>query len=92
MAIVSGIGAVIEPPPGVLAHAFWFGEEQARYVITTKRADVLIERAERAGVPLVRLGATGGRILSLAGERPLRVDDLKHRHESWLPTYMAASA
>jgi phosphoribosylformylglycinamidine synthase len=61
-------------------------------VITTKRADVLIERAERAGVPLVRLGATGGRILSLAGERPLRVDDLKHRHESWLPTYMAASA
>jgi phosphoribosylformylglycinamidine synthase subunit PurL len=92
MVIASGIGAVLEASSGLPAHAYWFGEDQARYVITTKRADVLIERAERAGVPLVRLGATGGRILSLAGERPLRVDDLKHRHESWLPTYMAASA
>ena len=92
MVIASGIGAVLEASCGLPAHAHWVGEDQARYVITTKRADVLIERAERAGVPLVRLGATGGRILSLAGERPLRVDDLKHRHESWLPTYMAASA
>ena len=92
MVIASGIGAVLEASCGLPAHAHWFGEDQARYVITTKRADVLIERAERAGVPLARLGATGGRILSLAGERPLRVDDLKHRHESWLPTYMAASA
>src|SRR5499427_5876139 len=30
MAIASGIGAVLEAPSGILAHAFWFGEDQAR--------------------------------------------------------------
>jgi phosphoribosylformylglycinamidine synthase subunit PurL len=40
-------------------------------------------------VPLTRLGATGGAVLSLAGERPLAVSDLKRRFEAWLPGYMA---
>ena len=31
----------------------------------------------------------GGRVLAVAGERPLRVDDLRHRFEAWLPAYMA---
>ena len=91
MAIVSGIGAVIEPPPGVLAHAFWFGEEQARYVITTKQSQPVLERARAAGVLLAPLGATGGALLAIAGERPLRVDDLKRRFEAWLPAYMAGA-
>jgi phosphoribosylformylglycinamidine synthase len=91
MAIVSGIGAVLEPPPGVLAHAFWFGEDQARYVITTKQSQPVLERARAAGVPLVPLGATGGALLAIAGERPLRVDDLKRRFEAWLPAYMAGA-
>jgi len=91
MAIVSGIGAVIEPPPGVLAHAFWFGEEQARYVITTKQSQPVWERARAAGVLLAPLGATGGALLAIAGERPLRVDDLKRRFEAWLQAYMAGA-
>jgi len=89
MAIASGIGAVLEPPPGVLAHAFWFGEDQARYVITTKQSQPVLDRAKAAGVPLVALGATGGALLALTGERPLRLDDLKRRFEAWLPAYMA---
>jgi len=44
-----------------------------------------------AAAPLTRLGATGGAVLSLAGERPLVVSDLKHRFEAWLPAYMAGS-
>jgi phosphoribosylformylglycinamidine synthase len=40
-------------------------------------------------VPFARLGATGGRALAVAGERPLPVDDLKTRFETWLPAYMA---
>jgi len=91
MAMASGIGAVLETPPGIAAHAFWFGEDQARYVITAKSAEPIMERAKAAGVPLARLGATGGVVLSLAGERPLRVGDLKRRFEAWLPAYMAAS-
>jgi len=91
MAIASGIGAVLEAPSGILAHAFWFGEDQARYVITAKQSKPVLERAKAAGVPLAPLGATGGTLIAIAGERPLRVDDLKRRFEAWLPAYMAGA-
>ena len=91
MAIASGIGAVLEQPSGIPAHAFWFGEDQARYVITTKQSQPVLERARAVGVPVVPLGATGGTLLAIAGERPLRIDDLKRRFEAWLPAYMAGA-
>ena len=91
MAMASRIGAVLEAPPGAPAHAFWFGEDQARYVVTAKDAEVVAQRAKAAGVPLLRLGATGGRVLAVAGERPLPIGDLLSRFEDWLPAYMAAS-
>jgi phosphoribosylformylglycinamidine synthase subunit PurL len=91
MAMASGIGAVLETPPSIPAHAFWFGEDQARYLVTAKNAEPIIERAKAAAVPLTRLGATGGTVLSLAGERPLLVADLKRRFETWLPAYMAGA-
>ncbi len=91
MAMASRIGAVLEVPPGAPAHAFWFGEDQARYVVTARDAEVVAQRAKAAGVPLLRLGATGGRALAVAGERPLPIGDLLSRFEDWLPAYMAAS-
>jgi phosphoribosylformylglycinamidine synthase len=91
MAIASAIGAVLERPSDLPAHAFWFGEDQARYVLTTKHSQPLLERAEAAGVPLTALGATGGTLLAIAGERPLRVEDLKRGFEAWLPAYMAGA-
>jgi phosphoribosylformylglycinamidine synthase subunit PurL len=94
MAIASGIGAVLEAPApsDTPAHAFWFGEDQARYVVTAKNAEIVVQRAQAAGVPLRRIGATGGHVITLTGERPLAVDDLARRFEAWLPAYMAASA
>jgi len=91
MAIASGNGAVLESPAELPAHAFWFGEDQARYVVTARNVEPIMERAKAAGVPLTPLGATGGAVVSLSGERPLRVADLKQRFEAWLPAYMAGS-
>jgi phosphoribosylformylglycinamidine synthase len=90
MAIASGIGAVLETASTIRAHAFWFGEDQARYVVTVKDSELVAQRAKAAAVPFARLGATGGNVLSLSGERPLSVDELKKRFEGWLPAYMAA--
>jgi phosphoribosylformylglycinamidine synthase subunit PurL len=92
MAMVSHIGAVLEAPHGVAPHAFWFGEDQARYVLTAKDARAVAERAKAAAVPLIQIGATGGRVLAIAEERPLLVSELQSRFEDWLPTYMAAPA
>jgi phosphoribosylformylglycinamidine synthase len=88
MAMASGIGAVLETPPHSLAHAFWFGEDQARYIVTAKNAEAVIARARAAGVPVIRLGATGGPALAIADERPLRIADLAMQFEGWLPAYM----
>ena len=91
MAMASGIGAVLEAHNNLPAHAFWFGEDQARYVVTARNSEPVAERAKAAGVPFARLGATGGRALAVAGERPLPVDELKARFENWLPGYMAGT-
>jgi phosphoribosylformylglycinamidine synthase subunit PurL len=96
MAVASRIGAVLEAAPQVPAqvtvHGFWFGEDQARYVVTAKNAEAIIQRAQSAEVPVMRLGATGGRVLALGDERPLPIAELAAKFEGWLPAYMAASA
>ena len=98
MAIASGIGAVLEVPaqnlPGqnLPGHAFWFGEDQARYVVTAKDSERVMRRAKAAGVPIARLGATGGAALAVGAEHPLPVAELKKHFEGWLPAYMAGAA
>jgi phosphoribosylformylglycinamidine synthase len=92
MAIASGIGARLERGPNAIApHAFWFGEDQGRYVITVRERDLagLEARAKSAGVPVHRLGTTGGDALTLPDERPILVTNLSQRFEAWLPDYMA---
>jgi phosphoribosylformylglycinamidine synthase subunit PurL len=89
MAVASGIGAVLETASALPAHAFWFGEDQARYVVTAKRTEPIFERAKAAGVSVAAIGATGGAVISLHGERPLRPADIKQRFEAWLPAYVA---
>ena len=90
MAMASGIGAVLEGPTDIAAHAFWFGEDQARYVVTAPHASDIARRAQAACVPLIRLGATGGSVLAVADARPVSLAELKDRHhEAWLPRYMA---
>jgi phosphoribosylformylglycinamidine synthase II len=90
MAIASGIGAVLVDAPSP-SEAFWFGEDQARYVVTlaADATDTLIARAEAAGIPAARVGITGGDALTLTGERPLPVARLRECFEWWLPAYMA---
>jgi phosphoribosylformylglycinamidine synthase len=89
MAMASGIGAALDPTP-LAAHAFWFGEEQARYVVTAaaSAADAIIARAGAAGVPVRRLGTTGGDALTPNGDRPILVAKLREAFESWFPAYM----
>jgi len=92
MAMASGIGATLEPAPAdIPAHAHWFGEDQARYLVTVPadKASAVLARAQAASVPALRVGVTGGDALLLPGERPLHIAALSARFERWLPDYMA---
>jgi phosphoribosylformylglycinamidine synthase len=93
MAMAGGLGAELAAAPGA-AHAFWFGEDQGRYVITLEQAGAakLNEDAQKAGVALQRLGRTGGSALTVPGERPILLAALNERFEGWLPRYMAVPA
>jgi phosphoribosylformylglycinamidine synthase II len=93
MAIMSGIGAKLDNgPSNIPPHAYWFGEDQARYVVTTADADQIIAEARAAGVPIAKIGVTGGNALTLPGETPVLIATLNEKFEGWLPAYMAGSA
>jgi phosphoribosylformylglycinamidine synthase subunit PurL len=90
MAMASGIGAVLADNSGeVPLHAWAYGEDQARYIVTTSDTAKVIAACEAANVPVSEIGSTGGVDLKFAGES-IAVADLKEAHESWLPNYMAA--
>ena len=95
MSMASHIGAVLDAAPDdTPAHAFWFGEDQARYLVTVPagQAAAVIRRVQNAGVPVQRLGTIGGAAIVIPGERPVSVAALAERFESWLPDYMAGGA
>jgi phosphoribosylformylglycinamidine synthase len=95
MTVAAGVGATIDAPPDdIPAHAYWFGEDQARYVVAVAAdaADAVLARARDASVLVSRIGTTGGDALTLAGERALPVSALSERSEAWLPAFMAGEA
>src|SRR5216683_1822250 len=94
MAMASGIGArLYGEPMGMPAHAFWFGEDQARYVITAKasEAEAIVARCKAADIPVRRIGSTAGNALTLPGVRPILLSALSERFEGFLPAYMAGA-
>jgi phosphoribosylformylglycinamidine synthase II len=92
MALAGGRGVELDPVPGpVPAHALWFGEDQARYVVAASpdKADAIHKAAAVAKVPLRLLGKVGGDAIALNGEPPLALTALRAAHEDWLPRFMA---
>ena len=91
MAMAGNLGASIDVPAGAGEAGFLFGEDQGRYVVTTSDADTVVAQAKAAGVPVLRLGTTGGDALKLNGGDAISVGGLRTAHEAWLPEYMAGS-
>jgi phosphoribosylformylglycinamidine synthase len=94
MAMARGVGATIAPEAVEgIAHGFFFGEDQARYVVTASDAEgaALIAEAGRAGVAIRRIGMTGGAALTLPGEAPISLVELREAFESWFPAFMNGS-
>jgi phosphoribosylformylglycinamidine synthase len=89
MAMQTGTGATLVPAPeGLPEHAFWFGEDQSRYVVALRDAGAFLAAAGAAGVPAARLGRSGGGDLVLAGGRSISVAALREANESTLPALM----
>jgi phosphoribosylformylglycinamidine (FGAM) synthase-like enzyme len=90
MAMASGRGATLDAADGIAPHAFWFGEDQARYILTATHDNLaaVIEAARVAGVAATRIGTVGGNALTFSDEKAIPVAELSARFESWLPDFM----
>jgi len=95
MAISSGIGAqLLAAPSSIVPHAWWFGEDQARYIVTVpaEQSGLVLAKMKGAGVPCARIGTTGGDSIAVAGEVPVAIEALNTAFEAWLPAYMSGKA
>ncbi|OIQ81734.1 phosphoribosylformylglycinamidine synthase 2 [mine drainage metagenome] len=93
--MAGGVGAQLLAAPGsMVPHAYWFGEDQARYIVTVPagQAGLVLAKMKGAGVSCARIGTTGGGAVAIAGEEPVSVEALKAGFESWFPAYMNANA
>ncbi|PWR25639.1 phosphoribosylformylglycinamidine synthase subunit PurL [Zavarzinia aquatilis] len=93
MALAGGIGATLATPEtDAPLHAFWFGEDQGRYLISVvvDRVESIVDQAKAAGVSLQVIGTTGGDVISVDGGHKATLAALRDAHEGWLPRYMAS--
>ncbi len=92
MALAANRGADLHIGDSALpAHAALFGEDQGRYVLAcpADKADAIVTRAKSAGVTVRMAGTVGGTRLTVDGEDPISLEDLRAEHEQWLPRYMS---
>jgi phosphoribosylformylglycinamidine synthase len=93
MAMASGMGAVTSEPAGQSPLSVFLGEDQGRYVLTVRPADLgeVNRRAEAAGVLMPLIGATGGADLVLGSAISISVAKLAEAHDNWFPAFMAGA-
>jgi phosphoribosylformylglycinamidine synthase len=92
MALAGGKGVELFPYEGRLPnHAIWFGEDQGRYLIACQPsiAEEIAERARLLALAARIVGRVSGDSLTLKGEQPLPLAQLKATNEAWFPAFMA---
>ncbi|OSQ38338.1 phosphoribosylformylglycinamidine synthase subunit PurL [Thalassospira mesophila] len=90
MCLAGNIGADLHMPESGSEIAWLFGEDQGRYIVATRDPDSVTNAAANANVHAVIIGNAGGTAITIEGEDPLELDELRKAHEGWMPNYMAA--
>ncbi len=86
--IMSGsVGATISVAPDA-PFAFWFGEDQGRYLIAVKAGSDITALAAKAGVAVQKIAQSLGRELTFADGVSISREDLGAQHEGWMPDFM----
>ena len=91
MAMGGNVGATLAAAPGSIpAHGYWFGEDQARYVVAVRDAAALLVAAGAAGLNAQIIGKSGGAALSLADGTTISLADLRAAHAKFFAEWFAA--
>jgi phosphoribosylformylglycinamidine synthase len=88
MALAGDTG--IDITPHASSPAFWFGEDQARYIAATTDPDRLLAEAAAAGVKAEHIGhAVVEKNLTLSDTIAISVAELRTAHEKFFPAWFA---
>jgi phosphoribosylformylglycinamidine synthase len=94
MALAGDTGVALTAPEA--SHAFWFGEEQARYVLAVPNlphmpgSAALLAAAEEAGIPAAKIGhADGSGKLTHSDTIAISLSQLREAHERFFPSWFA---
>ena len=91
MAMAGNTGARLSAGPReVPGHAYWFGEDQGRYLLAVPDAAAVVRAAEAAGVAALRIGHSGGADLTLPDGGTISVVRLRAAHEAFFPAFMGS--
>ncbi len=89
MAMAGGVGVVLDvPASGMPPCAYWFGEDQGRYLLAVTHGADLVEAARRAGIEARVLGRTGGDGLTLPSGATISLARLRATHQAFFPALM----
>ena len=90
MALKGDIGADIGQASLADAIPFFFGEDQARYLIAAPfaEAEEIVQEARDAFIPVTELGKTGGDALIVNDKQRVALSKLRKAHEDWFPRFM----
>jgi phosphoribosylformylglycinamidine synthase len=89
MAMAGLTGARLSTGPREIpSHAYWFGEDQGRYLLAVPDAAAMIRAAEATGLAAVRIGTSGGQDLTLPDGGTISVRALRAAHERFFPSWM----
>jgi phosphoribosylformylglycinamidine synthase len=89
MTMVHGVGArVYSHPREIPGHAFWFGEDQGRYLVAVPDSASFIRAADAAGVPAMRIATSGGGDLTLPDGGTISIESLRTANAAFFPEWM----
>ena len=91
MALKGNIGASIGQASLPDAIPFFFGEDQARYLIAAPfaEAEKIVTEARDAYIPVTELGKTGGDAIIVNDKDKAALSKLRAAHEGWFPRFMS---
>jgi phosphoribosylformylglycinamidine synthase len=89
MALAGNVGVHLSRlPPGLDENAWWFGEDQGRYVLAVTDAAAVMLAGDEADVPVIRLGSATGDRITLADGTGVDLTALRQSHERFFPAWM----
>jgi len=92
IALASDVGIELNASSQAHAHAFLFGEDQARYLVAVADAEALIAKAQDAGLHASVVGLVKGTDFASSGPKGelfrIPVTHVREFHEGWMPNWI----